>query len=79
MNPDCRVRSPLSEVSCKTRSGNRGVLMQRTTDYGQRTTDGLSTYNFSLRSLSALLITDTELNVIAAAASIGLSSSPKTG
>ena len=36
-------------------------------------------YSSSLRSLSALLITDTELNVMAAAASIGLSSSPITG
>ena len=31
------------------------------------------------RSRSALLMTDTELNVIAALASIGLSSSPNTG
>jgi len=52
---------------------------QLTTDDGQLTTDSLSTYSSSLRSLSALLITDTELNVIAAAASMGLSSSPKTG
>ena len=37
------------------------------------------TYSSSLRSLSALLITDTELKVMAAAASIGLSSSPHTG
>lgn len=34
---------------------------------------------FALRSLSALPMTETELKLIAAAASIGLSSSPKTG
>jgi hypothetical protein len=37
------------------------------------------TYNFTCRSLSEFVITDTELRLIAAAAKIGLSSSPKTG
>ena len=36
-------------------------------------------HNASLRSRRALAITDTELKVMAAAASIGLSNSPKTG
>ncbi len=36
-------------------------------------------YSFAFLSRSALLITDTELNVIAAAAIIGLSSKPKKG
>jgi hypothetical protein len=37
------------------------------------------TYNFTCRSRSEFVITDTELRLIAAAAKIGLSSSPKTG
>ena len=36
-------------------------------------------YNFKFLSRSALTITDTELNVIAALAIIGLSSKPNTG
>jgi len=36
-------------------------------------------YNFTRRSLSALVITETELNVIAALAIIGLSKTPKNG
>ena len=56
---------------------------ERTTDDGQLTTDDWplapAVYSSILRSLSALLITDTELNVMAAAASMGLNSSPNTG
>ena len=55
----------------------------QTTDHG-RLAPGTwhlipAAYSSNLRSLSALLITDTELNVMAAAASMGLSSSPITG
>jgi len=66
----------LSVVSCplKNITARLGVLLQRTTDHGQS-----SPYSSILRSLSALLITDTELNVMAAAAIMGLSSSPSTG
>ena len=52
----------------------RLALTTDTPDHGQP-----SAYSSSLRSLSALLITDTELNVMAAAAIMGLSSSPVTG
>ena len=38
-----------------------------------------SIYSFTFLSLSEFVITDTELRLIAAAAKIGLSSSPKTG
>lgn len=38
-----------------------------------------TTYNFKFRSRSALITTEKELNVIAAAAIMGLSSSPKNG
>jgi hypothetical protein len=36
-------------------------------------------YSFTFRNLSEFVITDTELKLIAAAARIGLSSSPNTG
>lgn len=40
---------------------------------------GKASYNCILLSLSALVMTDTELNVIAALAMIGLSKTPKNG
>jgi hypothetical protein len=42
-------------------------------------TGGISAHSFTLRNLSALPITETELKLIAAAASIGLKSRPKNG
>jgi hypothetical protein len=41
--------------------------------------DALRIYNLMVRRRSALVITETELNVIAALANIGLSSNPKNG
>jgi len=38
-----------------------------------------ASYNLTFRKRSAFVITDTELKLIAAAARIGLSSSPNTG
>jgi len=66
------------------------VSRNRRTVDGDRRSLGLSyvvvllfprpdTYNFTLRSLSEFVITDTELKLIAAAAKIGLSSNPKNG
>ncbi len=40
---------------------------------------GLMSYNLTARNLSEFVITDTELKLMAAAAIIGLSSSPKNG
>ena len=46
---------------------------------GEDATAYLSFYNFTLFNLSAFIITDTELKLIAAAAIIGDRSNPNTG
>jgi len=71
--------SSLWPESVGKRDRETGVLSRN----GRLTTDTRhltpALYNSNLRSLSALLITDTELNVMAAAAIMGLSSNPNTG
>jgi hypothetical protein len=55
------------------------VLLSRSVFVVLRASSPASRYSSARRNLRALLMTDTELNVIAVAAMIGLSSRPKTG
>ncbi len=65
-----RINELFSEVTGQMPRLQTGALPGNVVEYN---------YSFTWRRRSALVITETELNVIAAAAMIGLRSSPKNG
>jgi hypothetical protein len=79
--PSHNTEAAIGQPACSDRSiarrwVNRSAIVGVVKDAGAAT---FLSYNITLLSLSALVITDTELRLIAALAIIGLSSKPNAG